>query len=373
MLDGIQLAFGLIGLAMGWTRRPRRAWMLALLTFAVMIIPPAISAGPAFGRTLGSVPPLLLFLGLGLAMPLNWVWRRASVPRGVPKVIAAGLTVVAVIALIGSIWITYRDYFLIYGHIGGLPYAFQENYTSMGNFARGLPADERILLSPFLEMPATLTFALRGDDPRITLYDGRTCVVLPDTHARSVSYLVILEDGNTLPMLLHYAPNGQATNTQHFMVYRVPAGTMIQPAPQHPVQAKWAEPIELLGYDISQPSGDALQMVLYWRTLGQVAKPYTSFVHLLRTESGQTQPKLWAQHDAPPCNASYTTQHWQTGDIVADYASLKLPLDLPPGDYMLDVGLYDSYLHTRLAITWADQAYRDDILSVGMIHLGGAK
>ena len=368
MLDGVQIAFALISLSIGWTRRPRRAWALTLLVLAVMLIPPVISAEPAFGRTWGSVPPLLLFLGVGLATPLEWAWRWARANGLLRKLAAIGLTLAAAIAVLYSIGLTYHDYFLIFGRLGELPLVFQQKFTAMGNLIRSLPADERILLSPFQEMPATLTFALHGDDPRITLYDGRACVVLPDARARSVSYLVILEDHNTLPALLRYAPNGRAADTRHFLFYQVPSGTAMQPRPQHPIQARWAEPIELLGYDIGLPTRDSLPMTLYWRAAGQIAEPYTAFVHL--GQADRAQPL--AQHDAPPCGGSYATQYWQVGDVVQERIAIQLSPDLS-GDYSLRIGLYHTYLNARLAITSADRPSQDDALLMGTVRLGGAK
>jgi len=372
LLDHIQAAFGLLGLAVGWIRRPRRAWVLTLLVLVVMLIPSIISVdAPVFGKSLGSVPPLLLLLAVGLATPLEWAWRWANTRGRLGKWAAAGLTVAAAVALVSSMWITFRDYFLIYGHWGELPLVFQQDLTSMGDLIRGLPAGERILISPFHDIPATLTFALHGDDPRVTAYDGRACVVMPDTRARSATYLVILEDHNTLPALLQYAPNGQAADTRYFLFYQVPSGTRMQPTPQFLLHARWAEPIELLGYDVGSPAKSALPLTFYWRAVGQIAEPYTVFVHLV--PAGQDAPNLRAQHDAPPCDASYATQNWQAGDVVAEHISLDLPADLPSGDYALRVGLYHTYLNTRLAVTSADQPAQDDTLLVGTVHLAGAK
>jgi len=368
MLDGVQVAFALIGLVVGWIRRPRRAWTLTLLVWAVMLIPPVISAGPAFGRTWGSVPPLLLLLGVGLATPLEWAWRWAGANGLLRKLAAAGLTLAAAMAVIYSIGLTYHDYFLVLGRLGELPLVFQENFTAMGNLIRTLPADERILISPFQEIPPTMTFALHGDDPRVTPYDGRACVVLPEARPRSVSYLVILEDHNTLPALLRYAPNGRAADTRHFLFYQVPSGTAMQPRPQHPIQARWAEPIELLGYDIGLPTKDSLPMTLYWRAAGQIAEPYTAFVHL--SQADRAHPL--AQHDAPPCGDSYATQYWQVGDVVQARIAIQLSPDLS-GDYSLRIGLYHTYLYTRLAIASTDRHQQDDMLLAETIHLGVAK
>lgn len=372
LLDPIQAAWGLLGLAVGWVRGPHRAWVLTLLVLAVTLIPPVISMdAPAFGKSLGSVPPLLLLLAVGLATPLEWAWRWVKTNGQRGKWVAVDLTAAAAVALTGSIWITFRDYFLIYGRWGELPLVFQQDLTSMGNLILGLPADERILISPFHNMPATLTFTLHGDDPRVTAYDGRACVVMPDTRARNATYLVILEDHNTLPALIRHAPNGQTVDTKYFLFYQVLSGTRMQPMPQFPLQARWAEPIELLGYDIGLPAGGAFPMILYWRAAGQIEEPYTVFVHLVM--EGQNAPQLRAQYDAPPCNTSYATQDWQVGDIVAEYIRLGLPADIPAGDYALRVGLYHTYLYTRLALISADHPSQDHALLAGTVHLAGTE
>jgi hypothetical protein len=56
------------------------------------------------------IPPLLLFLRVGLATPLAWAWRWASA-----------------IAVLYGIGLTYHDYFVIFGRLGELPLVFQEN------------------------------------------------------------------------------------------------------------------------------------------------------------------------------------------------------------------------------------------------------
>ena len=36
------------------------------------------------------------------------------------------------------------------------------------------------------------------------------------------------------------------------------------------------------------------------------------------------------------------TQGWVTGEIITDPVTLAIPADLPPGEYPIEVGLYDA-------------------------------
>jgi hypothetical protein len=58
---------------------------------------------------------------------------------------------------------------------------------------------------------------------------------------------------------------------------------------------------------------------------------------------------LMAQHDQEPFGGFYPTSDRLTGISVTDHSPLALPADLPPGEYQLWVGLYDSNTGQRLA------------------------
>ena len=84
-------------------------------------------------------------------------------------------------------------------------------------------------------------------------------------------------------------------------------------------------------------AGQSVPLELAWRRGAQPLGDYTVFVHLLDS-AGQ----LAAQHDAPPQNHRRPTSGWQPGELVRDYHGLPLPEAAPPGDYRLEVGLYDA-------------------------------
>jgi hypothetical protein len=82
---------------------------------------------------------------------------------------------------------------------------------------------------------------------------------------------------------------------------------------------------------------------LSWQATSPRRGRYTTFVHLVGAAG------LVAQHDQEPFGGFYPTSDWLTGISVTDRSPLALPADLPPGEYQLWVGLYDSNTGQRLA------------------------
>lgn len=103
----------------------------------------------------------------------------------------------------------------------------------------------------------------------------------------------------------------------------------------------------LLGYRLDRSStlrpGDSLALILYWKSLTPANQDYTVFVHLV-DNSG----KLLVQHDNSPRNGAYPTSIWSLGEIIPDAYTLTIPLDAAPGNYHLEVGMYQWPSLTRL-------------------------
>lgn len=94
----------------------------------------------------------------------------------------------------------------------------------------------------------------------------------------------------------------------------------------------------LVGYtaipEAPQP-GETLTLTLVWRGEQEMAQSYHVFVHLLATDG-----TLVAQSDGQPVGWSRPTTGWLPGEYLQDAHTLRLPADLPPGEYGLLVGLY---------------------------------
>jgi hypothetical protein len=96
--------------------------------------------------------------------------------------------------------------------------------------------------------------------------------------------------------------------------------------------APWVEPLTL-------HPGDTIQVWLTWRVLSQVDESYTVFVHLI---DGTGRP--WAQDDYTPMGGAFPTflwiPRWIEGQAFSDPYRLDIPPETPPGDYLLEIGMY---------------------------------
>lgn len=130
------------------------------------------------------------------------------------------------------------------------------------------------------------------------------------------------------------------------MVDRYPAAIAV---PSNEINARFGDALELRGYELSQllySPGDELEFRLVWNADAPLPVDAVLFVHLVDSEG-----ELVAQADRAPLDGSLPTSLWKAGDVWEDWHSLSLPDDLPPGDYVLRVGLYDWTTGVRVPIT----------------------
>ncbi|MCS7220661.1 MAG: glycosyltransferase family 39 protein [Anaerolineae bacterium] len=120
------------------------------------------------------------------------------------------------------------------------------------------------------------------------------------------------------------------------------------PPIQYSVGARLGDVAELLGYDVIEPTtpGGILELTLYWRAIAPSTWPLTVFVHLLDHES-----RVRGQVDRIPGDGAYPTTGWLPGEVLTDVYRVPVAADLPPGRYLVEVGLYDPATGARLPIT----------------------
>ena len=112
------------------------------------------------------------------------------------------------------------------------------------------------------------------------------------------------------------------------------------PQPQMLRQSNLDDRVTLVGADVwssTVPPGGTLRLSLYWQAMAEMDVPYTVFVHLLDAEG-----KVVAGHDAQPRDGVRPTTSWVPGEYISDPHELSIPPELPPGDYVLEVGMYDA-------------------------------
>jgi 4-amino-4-deoxy-L-arabinose transferase-like glycosyltransferase len=119
--------------------------------------------------------------------------------------------------------------------------------------------------------------------------------------------------------------------------------------PLQSVDLQFTNGPRLIGYSFVPPvarPGDTLLVTLQWQTSAHMSVDYTVFTQLWDS-AGQVS----AQLDSQPASGTRPTSGWKSGDVVLDRKALLLPPDLPPGDYTLQVGLYDLGTLQRLTLT----------------------
>lgn len=97
--------------------------------------------------------------------------------------------------------------------------------------------------------------------------------------------------------------------------------------------------VTLLGARLATPlqTGATLPVTVGWTPMQPLESSYTGFVHLL-DQAG----RIVAQDDHLPLHGQRPTTTWVSGEVIEDGYELRLPAELPPGDYWLEIGLYDA-------------------------------
>ncbi len=321
---------------------------------------------PHFRRAIGLTPLIALLCGLGLGAILEpgrlgvvrrvqagWARRlpvRESPPGGTGVGRAARLIGVLVVGLLllGSGFLNLRAYFVQWARSPDLFAAYDEGLWEIGTYVKSLPPGDDILITPRPAGDATLAFAWR-EGPSVRHFDGRNAMILPGD-GRPATYIVIEhEDFRATRLLRELYPDAEEIKTfmdRSGQVYaralRVSAGSPLVRRPQTPVDYRWAG-IQLIGYDLDKSvyhAGDIIYLQFWWRATAPLADDWTVFTHLLGAERADGSI-LWAGKDARPGQGSALTTTWQPGDTILDEYQIRLGQDLPPGEYQLEIGLYN--------------------------------
>ena len=146
---------------------------------------------------------------------------------------------------------------------------------------------------------------------------------------------------------------------------------MVVPAIQHPRAANLGDQVEFMGYDLDQTEvaqGETLHLTLYWRALSEMETSYTVFTHLL---DGANQ--IQGQRDNPPVNGSYPTMLWVPGEVVADEYAIIVNADAPPGEHVIEIGLYVPETGQRLPVLDETGQITGDRILVSRVLVTGSQ
>ncbi len=131
------------------------------------------------------------------------------------------------------------------------------------------------------------------------------------------------------------------------------------PSPQYALpEGSLGGLVSLVGYDLTADSvrpSDTFKLVLYWQALAPMDKSYTVFAHLL---DGENQVR--AQKDNLPVGGARPTTGWVPGEFIIDEYELVVEADASPGEYLLEVGMYDASTGERLPALDVEDMILDD-------------
>ena len=341
-----------LGIALWRVRRP--GYAIILISLLGLLLPGALSQhAPHFHRLLGASAPTALLC----ALPLDWLWQRRwrMGNSGQLSVISGQLLSWASVLLLLMGGVTSaQNYFVRWANLPDLYYAFDVGLWQIGQQVAQMPPTETVYLTPKEATYPTLAFALRnGPHPSPIAFDGRH--ILPVTAQSSTQpelYIVIEhEDFRTRLLLPEVLP--QATIQQEFFdrqgkvyarYYVRPPHTAPARPPQHALTAPLGDGIQVLGYDVQPDSvhpGEVLYLQLHWLVETAPTANWTVFTHLLGQDAAGNL-KLVAGQDNPPGENTLPTQRWQPGWRILDEYQMGLPADLAPGEYTLEIGMYQA-------------------------------
>lgn len=216
---------------------------------------------------------------------------------------------------------------------------------------RGLSAGDALEAQVFLLCPGNQVTGLARVPLNLAAGERReTALAIPAAEPREPSLCEVsigVDNPATGPLPVR-DPSGQPISAkQPAAQFRL--GPLIRPVPPlHPEGATEFGPgrIRLLGV---QTAGQVLQpaettnLFLFWEALRPIDDAWTVFVHLVGPDGA-----IVAQDDGPPAGGGAPTWTWRSGAIIADQRRLKIPADLPPGEYRIIAGLYQTEPPVRM-------------------------
>ncbi|MFH1486104.1 MAG: glycosyltransferase family 39 protein [Chloroflexota bacterium] len=125
--------------------------------------------------------------------------------------------------------------------------------------------------------------------------------------------------------------------------------------------------IRLTGYRIEEGgllyAGDVLRLTLQWQARTTPQKRYKVFTHIVDGDGF-----IWGQHDSEPQGGARLTVDWRPGEVVQDRHGLLAYPGTPPGEYRIEVGLYDTMTGRRLPVVEGGDTAADRVL-LGPVHI----
>jgi hypothetical protein len=121
-------------------------------------------------------------------------------------------------------------------------------------------------------------------------------------------------------------------------------------------EATFGDAMQLSSYALEPGEGKPNAKVtvkLRWRGAAEMQQAYKVFVHVLDPPGEH----VVAQRDAEPQDGRAPTTGWVVGEVIDDEYAITLPATLPPGEYPVEVGVYEARSGDRLRLADGDNRF----------------
>lgn len=377
-LDIILALFFVVGLALSLLRLRKPFYAFLVIWFTLMTLPSALTEfAPNFRRAIGALPAVILFCALGMQALLDFKYRASGLTSLVsslqsPISLHRLAPVLVAVALVPSAFWSARAYFVDWASGTGLYYSFDAGLLQVARALADRPSGEQLFLTPKYDAHYTVLWALNGR--RVTSFDGRRGLVLPDSSRAATYGIITHEDQVTADMLARafsrtnpprqiFDAQGQA----YAILESFNQGALLANAQPNfsPVRvANWAFLSDAVVSPLPPHRDEMLQVHLEWRAVQAADRNYTVSVQLLGPLNTKTNSLLWAQQDNQPVGGTYPTTLWQSGETISETYTLAVPRDAPAGQYKIRVGLYDLQSGDHVPLTGRDNTRLPDDAAV---------
>jgi 4-amino-4-deoxy-L-arabinose transferase-like glycosyltransferase len=358
--------FTLGWLAALWRLREPRMRLL-LLWFGVMALPSLLSTdAPHALRAIGMLPPLVILYALGAQAIMDGLARWVAPRIMAPAILAAILLV--------SGGITANDYFNRWAGERGLVQAFDLDLQLAAERMVDLLTGDQlpILTTRDLYLTPHLRYAVgalpRVDDEGGALPAGDAHLLIKENaYSNQLAFLIWRQAGEPVaagvdgrdgaplvtqlastPGLTRVTAPGIPDDWSSLREGRVQGMDFQAARPRYPLDATFANGLQLLGYDMTpdaiHPDGDEpfFNLTTYWRLAPDHPTPdserFDIFAHLVYA-GGQIQ-------ENGGLGQGYPIDLWQPGEMVDDRRLLVIPPEtaatMQPGKAHFEVGLFDT-------------------------------
>ncbi len=388
-ITGVMFFLGIslsIWFAMRQKGLKRVAYLTLLLWLGIMLLPMILSAEslPYYQRAIGALPAVYFFPAITLDAGFSWIERRGS--RRITRLSTAVLLI-----FIGWLSIsTYSDYFREWHDVPRNDDDRRVAMVYVAEYLKQNPPEENLYLSTQYMQHPTLALLAQDQYDGIHWFDAQQSLPLPAPD-QEATYILLAENEpqhwllEQVPGLQHLHTGVDRFDRPVFDVYRWTNTDVPLPEDTGPATWSWAtsfEPgdpqglinaislpvdfggvMQFLGSSRSEVEvnrGETLELILQWQLMEKPTRQYTIFAHLLAPDG-----RVISGFDAN----EYPTSFWQEAGDEQLLSYMRLPVghEISPGEYQLEIGVYNQPTGERLMIRDGDEVVADRLLLAPVI------